>query len=153
MRRLYRESHYANGTTESGGERAGLYQCARARAGRTSARRTRMRRAGSREEERTSERATPERRRHAGERITHNLTEGRGADPAKKAAAQLFHSVLSPPPSPPTPPPLSALSALLFAMLIPCERERAILAMRRNFASLTSEGSLSRTFSCHRIPE
>lgn len=111
MRRLYRESHYANGTTESGGERAGLYQ----RAGRTSASsaRTRTRRAGSRGKRkgRTSE-SSRERRRRAGERITHNLTEGRGADPAKKVAAQLFRSVLSPP------PPLSALSALLFAMLI-----------------------------------
>jgi len=48
-------------------------------------------------------RAGKEERRHdplrrkgpGGERITHNLTEGRGADPAKKAAAQLFLSVFT----------------------------------------------------------
>lgn len=45
----------------------------------------------------------------AGERITHNLTEGRRADPAKKATVQLFFSVLC---------AASTLSVLLFAMLI-----------------------------------
>jgi len=88
-------------------EKAGLYQ----RTGRNE-RQTRMRRDGSREEGRKKAR----RGRRGGERITHNLTEGRGADPAKKAAAQLFLSVL-----PTLGGPLSAaptLSALLFAMLI-----------------------------------
>jgi len=53
-----------------------------------------------------------------GERITHNLTEGRGADPAKKAAAQLFFSAFC---------AASTLSVLLFAMLI--------LALKLNFAA------------------
>lgn len=110
MRRLYRESHYANGTIESGEGEPVFYQ----RAGRTE-RRTRTGRDGSREEGR--KKARLRRGGRGEERITHNLTEGRGADPAKKAAAQLFlldpHRTLG--------GPLSAaptLSVLLFAMLI-----------------------------------
>lgn len=55
-----------------------------------------------------------------GERITHNLTEGRGADPAKKAVAQLFHPVLSRRSDHFS--VASTLSALLFAMLIPARK-------------------------------
>jgi len=53
----------------------------------------RMRRDGSREKRRKKVRLW---RGGCGEeRITHNLTEGRRADPAKKAAAQLFLSVFT----------------------------------------------------------
>lgn len=55
-----------------------------------------------------------------GERITHNLTEGRGADPAKKAVAQLFHPVLSRRSDHFS--VASTLSTLLFAMLIPARK-------------------------------
>lgn len=92
-------------------ESPGLYQ----RAGRNE-RQTRMRRDGSREEGRKKARLG--RGGRGGERITHNLTEGRGADPAKKAAAQLFLSVFLPTSSVDHSPPLPTLSVLLFAMLI-----------------------------------
>lgn len=79
MRRLYRESHYANGTIErelvSISVREGRGEVDRAK----------------REERRDGLRCGG----RGGERITHNLTVGRGADPAKKAAAQLFLLVLS----------------------------------------------------------
>lgn len=103
MRRLYRESHYANGTIER--ELASIS----VRGGRGEVDRAK------REERRDGPRCGG----RGGERITHNLTVGRGADPAKKAAAQLFLPVLSRAPGRPASP---TLSDLLFAMLIPARK-------------------------------
>lgn len=65
MQRLYRESHYANGTIESE-ERAGLYQEGR----------TVKRRRSEVDRAKWKERRNDSDGERGGERITHNLTEG-----------------------------------------------------------------------------